>query len=334
MASIQQVISNLPPDTATKLIEALQTPGETKDRIVEAIRNFEISDATDAVKNFLEEKKEEFTDPANIISLAGDRVIQESGLPFSMSDVQQFAGGDSTGIMSQVGDTLLSGAGLPITTADIGSVISAGKQGGISDALGAGTDIALDAIKNFGVQEGIRRAINAGVPITTIVMLADAPVIGPEIRKFGGEFRNLGSDIFTAKYSPTTILGLNEPLGRAFNYGLDVIGLGRREEEEEEDEDPVVTTTPGPVVSGPAGRVVDPGAVSQTFGGRGGADRGGDVVIGGGGADASQPDFGRGSFSGNPFIGSTTGTTRGSFSGNPFLAEGGLATIPRYLKGR
>ena len=88
------------------------------------------------------------------------------------------------------------------------------------------------------------------------------------------------------------------------------------------------------MVSGPAGRVVDPGNISRSFGGRGGADRGGDVVIGGGGADASQPDFRPGGFSGNPFVGRTTGTTRGSFSGNPFLAEGGLATIPRYLKGR
>ena len=134
--------------------------------------------------------------------------------------------------------------------------------------------------------------------------------------------------------------------------------------------DPVPTTVTG--VSGPAGRVVDPGAINRSFGGRGGADRGGNVVIGGGGADASQPDFRpvrsgskygatkmkfpreqtSGGFSGNPFIGSTTGTRpapadmrgpvmrptppdrkkRDTFPMGK--AEGGLATIPRYLKGR
>ena len=97
------------------------------------------------------------------------------------------------------------------------------------------------------------------------------------------------------------------------------------------DDPPVPTTVTG--VSGPAGMVVDPGAVSSSFGGRGGADRGGDVVIGG-----STP--------GTVVIGGTTGTTPGP-AGMGFIppspkkdrppmgkAEGGLATIPRYLKGR
>ena len=95
-------------------------------------------------------------------------------------------------------------------------------------------------------------------------------------------------------------------------------------------------------VSGPAGMVVDPGAVSQTFQGRGGADRGGDVVIGGGGADASQPDF----TPGTVVIGGTTGTTPGP-AGMGFIppspkkdrppmgkAEGGLVSLAGYLKGR
>ena len=97
-------------------------------------------------------------------------------------------------------------------------------------------------------------------------------------------------------------------------------------------------TTTG--VSGPAGMVVDPGAVSSSFGGRGGADRGGNVVIGGG-ADASQPDF----TPGNVVIGSTTGTTPGP-AGMGFTppapkrrfpmgrAEGGLVSLAGYLKGR
>ena len=95
-------------------------------------------------------------------------------------------------------------------------------------------------------------------------------------------------------------------------------------------------------VSGPAGMVVDPGAVSQTFQGRGGADRGGDVVIGGGGADASQPDF----TPGTVVIVGTTGSTPGP-AGMGFIppspkkdrppmgkAEGGLVSLAGYLKGR
>ena len=197
MASIEQVINNLPPDTATKVIRALQTPGATKDKIVEAIRNFEVSDATNLVKDFIEEKKTEFTDPANIISLAGDRAIQESGLPFTMADVEQFAGGDATGIMSQAGDAFLRSKGLPITTADIGSVVSAGREGGISDAFGVGTDIAIEAIKNFGKEEGIRRALQAGVPITTISVVANLPFFGDIARDVGSGFRQMSANLAT-----------------------------------------------------------------------------------------------------------------------------------------
>ena len=128
------------------------------------------------------------------------------------------------------------------------------------------------------------------------------------------------------------------------NFGLSLIGRGddRRDDDQlksllvsddDDDDPPVPTTITG--VSGPAGMVVDPGAVSSSFGGRGGADRGG-------GADASQPDF----TPGTVVIGGTTGTTPGP-AGMGFIppspkkdrppmgkAEGGLATIPRYLKGR
>ena len=124
-----------------------------------------------------------------------------------------------------------------------------------------------------------------------------------------------------------------------FGTNINIPFFGRDDDREDDRPVPVVV----PVVSGPAGRVVDPGDISRSFGGRGGADRGGDVVIGGGGADASQPDF----TPGNVVIGSTTGTTPGP-AGMGFTppaprrrrrtpmgkAEGGLATIPRYLKGR
>jgi hypothetical protein len=143
----------------------------------------------------------------------------------------------------------------------------------------------------------------------------------------------------------TPVLDFIRPSDNPFRRGEGIFGtsinipfFGRDDDREDDRPVPVVV----PVVSGPAGRVVDPGDISRSFGGRGGADRGGDVVIGGG-ADASQPDF----TPGNVVIGRTTGTTPGP-AGMGFRppaprrrrrtpmgkAEGGLATIPRYLKGR
>ena len=327
MARIQDVINNLDPDTASQVIEALRNPSATAEGILSAIRNFDVSDATDAVKSFIEEK----TTPSNIVSQAGDFALEQANLPISMSDLEQFAGGDTSGILSQAGDFALEQANLPISMSDVQNIASAAKSEGITGALGAGADIALDAMKNLGIEQGIQYAINAGVPITTIVQLSNLPGVGPEIRKLGGEFRNLGSSIFGARYSPTRILGLNEPFGKALDFGLDILGIGKKEEEDEDPPPPVVTTTlPGPVGSG-----IDPTAVKSTFTG------------GGGGADASRSDFPTGG--GNVVIGGFTPPStnvqqetqrisdimdrrrRGSSQG---FNAGGLASIPKYLKGR
>ena len=108
------------------------------------------------------------------------------------------------------------------------------------------------------------------------------------------------------------------------------IAINQVDDDRRDDDPPVPTTVTG--VSGPTGMVVDPGAVSSSFGGRGGADRGGDVIIGG------VPPVRSGSKYGAPKKkgGRKTGTLRTRFSGPDLTnrAEGGLATIPRYLKGR
>jgi hypothetical protein len=69
-------------------------------------------------------------------------------------------------------------------------------------------------------------------------------------------------------------------------------------------------------VSGPAGMVVDPGAVSQSFQGRGGADRGGNIIIGNVEPMRRSDKFGAGIKKGDRNVistgmGSTTGTTPG-----------------------
>ena len=147
MARIQDVINNLDPDTASQVIEALRNPGATAEGILSAIRNFDVSDATDAVKSFIEEK----TTPSNIISQAGDFALEQANLPIGMSDLEQVASGDTSGIMSKAGDFILDQTNLPINMSDVQNIASAAKSEGITGAIGVGADIALDAIKNFGV---------------------------------------------------------------------------------------------------------------------------------------------------------------------------------------
>ena len=84
-------------------------------------------------------------------------------------------------------------------------------------------------------------------------------------------------------------------------------------------------TTTG--VSGPAGMVVDPGAVSQTFQGRGGADRGGDVIIGSVEPVRSGSKYGAPKKKGGGKR--ITATLRTPFSGPDLTnrAEGGLISL-------
>lgn len=119
--------------------------------------------------------------------------------------------------------------------------------------------------------------------------------------------------------------------------------FGADDDDDRRDDDPPVTVPPGQgIVINQAQPDIDPESITQTFGGTTGG------TGGGGGADSSRPDFPTGG--GNVVIGSsfTPPSTnvqqetqrisdivdrrrRGSSQG---FNAGGLATIPRYLKGR
>ena len=211
-----------------------------------------------------------------------------------------------------------------------------------------GDELTLPQALNLGLDSTIQSAVNTAAYSVPIFGQTKAAfnVIQQIERKIGrnllpNEVRSvLGGVLNFPNRVTNEILKFKRNVGGRLAKELGIIG-----DDDSRVSDPVPTTVTG--VSGPAGRVVDPGAINRSFGGRGGADRGGDVVIGGGGADASQPDFRPGGFSGNPFVGRTTGTTPGP-AGMGFTppaprrrrrtpmgkAEGGLATIPRYLKGR
>ena len=214
----------------------------------------------------------------------------------------------------------------------------------LADQVREGNITANDAL-NIGFDATVSGAVNTAANVATGGGLAGAqfifgkikqaeqllgrPLLPAEVNQLLGTVLNFPNVVSSG------IIALKDRLRSGFADDDNiVIGGG------DDDDPPVPTTITG--VSGPAGMVVDPGAVSSSFGGRGGADRGGDVVIGGGGADASQSDF----TPGNGVIGGTTGTTPGP-AGMGFTppaprrdrfpmgrAEGGLATIPRYLKGR
>ena len=208
------------------------------------------------------------------------------------------------------------------------------RQGNITanDALNIGFDAtvsgAVNTAANVATGGGLAGAQFIFGKIKQAEQLLGRPLLPAEVNRLLGTVLNLPNVVSSG------IIGLKDRLRSGFADDDNiVIGGG------DDDDPPVPTTVTG--VSGPAGMVVDPGAVSSSFGGRGGADRSGDVVIGGG-ADASQPDF----TPGNVVIGGTTGTTPGP-AGMGFTppapkrdrfpmgrAEGGLATIPRYLKGR
>ena len=283
-----------------------------------------------------------------------------------LAELAQRAGIDITA--QEAGDlreTVLAGGNVGRTATDIAANIAERKRDSIINSGLA--SVVPELLTPFA---GVNQAVGV---INTADQLANlaanftegVPIAGPltaEAADFTGDLSQLTFDVTSPLYRGVGFLQnkIIDPItGRIRNVVdprrlLNLISpfdddddtrdgdltqiVNQADDDRRDDDPPVPTTVTG--VSGPAGMVVDPGAVSSSFGGRGGADRGGDVVIGGGGADASQPDF-------TPRnIGGTTGTTPGP-AGMGFTppapkrrrfpmgrAEGGLATIPRYLKGR
>ena len=292
-----------------------------------------------------------FPDPTPDLPPPGE--ILDEGL----AELAQRAGIDITA--QEAGDlrkTVLAGGDVGNVATDIAANIAERKRDNIINSGLA--SVVPELLSPFaGVNQAVG-VINTADYLTNLAadFAQDVPVAGPltaEAADFTGDLGQMTFDFTNPMYQgiglfqekiidPITgrIKNVIDPR-RLFNF----INLfddddddDRRDDDpgpgiviNQADDPPVPTTVTG--VSGPAGMVVDPGAVSSSFGGRGGADRGGDVVIGG-----STP--------GTVVIGGTTGTTPGP-AGMGFIppspkkdrppmgkAEGGLATIPRYLKGR
>jgi len=281
-----------------------------------------------------------------------------------LAELAQRAGIDITA--QEAGDlrkTVLAGGDVGNVATDIAANIAERKRDNIINSGLA--SVVPELLSPFaGVNQAVG-VINTADYLTNLAadFAQDVPVVGPataEAADFTGDLGQMTFDFTNPMYQGIGLFQekIIDPITGRIKNVIDPRRLfnfinpfddddDRRDDDpgpgivisQTDDDPPVPTTVTG--VSGPAGMVVDPGAVSSSFGGRGGADRGGNVVIGGG-ADASQPDF----TPGNIVIGSTTGTTPGP-AGMGFTppapkrdrfpmgkAEGGLATIPRYLKGR
>ena len=236
-----------------------------------------------------------------------------------------------------------------------GDVIQTGLQFG-QEGIGALSDRIDDSrFDIFGIPSGALNLTEGALGLTD----RGIERLQGEGQRFTGQVNVLGGVIYDQLGRPIGLV--NQLVDRGASRIGDFFNLFRRDDDDRRDDDPgpgivinqadddrrdddppVPTTVTG--VSGPAGMVVDPGAVSSSFGGRGGADRGGDVVIGNVEPMRRSDKFGAGIKKGGR-AGGTTGTTPGP-AGMGFTppaprrrfpmgrAEGGLATIPRYLKGR
>jgi len=294
-----------------------------------------------------------------------------------LAELAQRAGIDITA--QEAGDlrkTVLAGGDVGNVATDIAANIAERKRDNIINSGLA--SVVPELLSPFaGVNQAVG-VINTADYLTNLAadFTQDVPVVGPataEAADFTGDLGQMTFDFTNPMYQgiglfqekiidPITgrIKTVIDPR-RLFNFINRFDDDDRRDDDpgpgiviNQADDPPVPTTVTG--VSGPAGMVVDPGAVSSSFGGRGGADRGGDVIIGGvppvqkgagikKGGRVVEPVRRGADIKKGGRVGGTTGTTPGPV-GMGFTppaprrifpmgrAEGGLATIPRYLKGR
>jgi len=295
-----------------------------------------------------------------------------------LAELAQRAGIDITA--QEAGDlreTVLAGGNVGNVATDIAANIAERKRDSIINSGLA--SVVPELLSPFtGVNQAVG-VINTADYLTNLAadFAQDVPVAGPltaGAADFTGDLSQLTFDVTSPLYrgvgflqnkiidpitgrirnvvDPRRLLNLISPFDDDDDRRDDDPGPGivinQADDDRRDDDPPVPTTVTG--VSGPAGMVVNPEAVSSSFGGRGGADRGGDVVIGDVEPMRRSDKFGAGIKKGDRNViatgmGSTTGTTPGP-AGMGFTppaprrrfpmgrAEGGLATIPRYLKGR
>ena len=218
-----------------------------------------------------------------------------------------------------------------------GDVIQTGLQFG-QEGIGALSDRIDDSrFDIFGIPSGALDLTGGALGLTD----RGIERLQGEGQRFTGQVNVLGGVIYDQLGRPIGLV--NQLVDRGASRIGDFFNLFRRDDDDRRDDDPPVTVAPGQgVVINQAQPNIDPESITQTFGGTTGG------TGGGGGADASQPNFPTGG--GNVVIGSSftppstnvqqetnrirdilNRRAQGSSQG---FNTGGLASIPKYLKGR
>ena len=316
MAGIEDALRFLDPKYIDKAKELLSDPMGSGAGIINAIKDFDAIEAA----NFVKDKVLDATfGEANI-----DDLIIGGG-----------AGGESTelpGIISQAGDYALDQAGIPINMSTLSDIGSAFTDQGTAGVIEVAKNQAINLIKQGFVNEGIALASQANIPVATILALANNKITGPIVKGAGSDFANLGYDI------TSNIPFFGNQLGTIYDTGLNLFGINRQKDEpdppvqltndqinqiiqDEEDltKPPVVINQPSPQQDFPI--------INQGGGQGGNQGGGGNVVIGSSFTPPStnvQQETSR-------IRDILDRRAQGSSQG---FNSGGLATIPRYLKGR
>jgi hypothetical protein len=252
-------------------------------------------------------------------------------------------------------ETVLEGGNIGQAATDIAANIAERKRDSIISSGIA--SVVPDLLTPF---TGINQAVNVVATADNLANLAadfaqDVPVVGPataEIADFTGDLGQLTFDVTSPAYRGLDVLQrrIIDPITGRIRSVIDPRRLlnfiNPFDDDDRRDGDLTQVVNQRGVVAekkkGTGNIDMDPNAITQTFGGTTGG------TGGGGGADASRSDFPTGG--GNVVIGSsfTPPSTnvqqetqrisdimdrrrRGSSQG---FNAGGLASIPKYLKGR
>ena len=207
------------------------------------------------------------------------------------------------------------------------------------EGAGAAADTAVNLIKNGFLQEGLKVATGAGIPINTIMALANNPITGPFVQPALTDASNMFSDV-TGGYGPRVLNAITDP----FNLFGGTSGILNNQQNVVSVEEPVIqpSVIDNYIASLGRSNTTQKNDGSQTISG-GTTDPADDIVVTNLPKPVYQPTMAdvAGPSSNDNFTPSRPNTPPPGYSPRrrtgPNLtnrATGGLVSVSRYLKGR
>tara|TARA_R110002126_G_scaffold210762_1_gene357300 strand:+ start:1786 stop:2781 length:996 start_codon:yes stop_codon:yes gene_type:complete len=207
------------------------------------------------------------------------------------------------------------------------------------EGVGEAADKALNLIKNGFIQEGLKVASGAGIPINTIMALANNPITRPFVQPALTDASNMFSDV-TGGYGPRVLNAITDP----FNLFGGTSGILNNQQNVVSVEEPVIqpSVIDNYIASLGQSNTTQKNDGSQTISG-GTTDPADDIVVTNLPKPVYQPTMAdvAGPSSNDNFTPSRPNTPPPGYSPRrrtgPNLtnrATGGLVSVSRYLKGR